>query len=203
MDNRSEIHRVLAALAKEEGETSSETGVGLRAKGDAPVASELGEAGTERRRCPRYKCEGSAEFRVEGHSVRTWATVTDLSRTGCYVEMHSTFPQHTNVDLTIDVAGIRFRTKGNVRIAYPFLGMGIAFTEMSDQDRTELDTILFRLAAGPREPEAESATKPLDLSRILDQSVVLGEVAKFFQDHKALSREQFAELLSHHTNLLR
>ena len=38
---------------------------------------------TEKRGEPRYKCEGSAEFRTDGFEVRTWARVTDLSRSGC------------------------------------------------------------------------------------------------------------------------
>ena len=37
----------------------------------------------ERRRSPRYKCEGSAEFQEGGTDVRTWGTFTDLSLNGC------------------------------------------------------------------------------------------------------------------------
>jgi hypothetical protein len=44
----------------------------------------------ERRRSPRYNCEGSAEFRVEGSDVRTWGTLTDISVHGCYIEMTAT-----------------------------------------------------------------------------------------------------------------
>ena len=35
----------------------------------------------ERRRYPRYKCEGSVEFRLANSDVRTWGTLTD-NRTG-------------------------------------------------------------------------------------------------------------------------
>jgi hypothetical protein len=40
--------------------------------------------GAEKRRSPRYKCEGSAEMRELSCDVHTWATVTDISRHGCY-----------------------------------------------------------------------------------------------------------------------
>src|SRR5258708_4874651 len=53
----------------------------------------------EKRGEPRYKCEGSAEFRTDGFEVRTWARVTDLSRSGCYVEMQATSPLNTAVTL--------------------------------------------------------------------------------------------------------
>jgi hypothetical protein len=49
-------------------------------------------AAQERRQSPRYKCEGSAQFRVGGSAVRTWGTFTDISLGGCYVEMTATYP---------------------------------------------------------------------------------------------------------------
>ena len=86
----------------------------------------------EKRRNPRYKCEGSAEFRTQGIDVRTWATVTDISRSGCYVEMQATSPRDTRVDMVIEVKGIRVQVKGTVRTSYPLLGMGITFTDITE-----------------------------------------------------------------------
>jgi len=37
--------------------------------------------GAEKRRSPRYMCEGSAELREDGCDVRTWSTFTDISCT--------------------------------------------------------------------------------------------------------------------------
>jgi hypothetical protein len=48
--------------------------------------------GAEKRRSPRYKCEGSARLREEGCDVRTWSTFTDVSLRGCYVEAQATYP---------------------------------------------------------------------------------------------------------------
>ena len=44
----------------------------------------------ERRRDVRYKCNGNAEFHTEGIDVRTRAAVSDISRSGCYVELQAT-----------------------------------------------------------------------------------------------------------------
>ena len=57
-----------------------------------PTPEPVETAPPERRRNPRYKCEGSATFRVEGTNVRTWGTFTDLSCSGCYVELKASFP---------------------------------------------------------------------------------------------------------------
>jgi hypothetical protein len=42
-------------------------------------AIDSSKKGAERRRYPRYKCEGSAEIRTDGSSVRTWATFSEVS----------------------------------------------------------------------------------------------------------------------------
>lgn len=153
----------------------------------------------DRRRSPRYKCEGSVEFRTEGSDVRTWATCTDLSRNGCYVEMQATSPVDTAVNMVIEARGIRVSAKGCVRVSYPFLGMGIAFTEILDEDRAQLDELLRRLASGLSAPACPLAPKPtpsptLDLARV-NAAGTLGAVARFFQTHATLTREQFTELI--------
>ncbi len=156
----------------------------------------------DKRRNPRYKCEGSAEFRSEGSTVRTWATVTDLSRSGCYVEMQATSPVDTALSMTIEIAGIRVGVKGVVRVSYPFLGMGIAFTEVSENDKARFEELLHRLAAGITGPAYQSAEKLApaspDLADIADPRAALKAVGAFFQEHHTLTREQFLELVERH-----
>lgn len=89
----------------------------------------------ERRRNPRYKCEGSATFGVPGSTVRTWGTFTDLSVSGCYVELKATFPLGAIIDLELELNGVRTQVSGEVRISYPFLGMGGAFRDMTKENR--------------------------------------------------------------------
>ena len=169
-----------------------------------PAASAPAEAyPSEKRRSPRYKCEGSAEFRFEGSTVRTWATVTDVSRSGCYVEMQTTSPADTKVDMIIEVMGIRASVKGVVRVSYPFLGMGIAFTEITPEQQVKLDELLLRLASGVQAP-AYTATDPLldargrAMPEIADPRGALQAVTEFFANHRVLTREQFLELLEKH-----
>ena len=116
--------------------------------GENLPASSAGNAfkGAEKRRSPRYKCEGSAEVREDGCDGRTWATFTDVSVHGCYVEAQATYPAGTILHLKLEVKGMRVETKGTVRVSYPYLGMGIAFTEISDENATNLRKLVAALS---------------------------------------------------------
>lgn len=153
--------------------------------------------GPEKRRSPRYKCEGSAEMCEEGHDVRTWAAFKDISLHGCYVEATATYPVGTLLDMKLEANGLQVRTSGTVRVTYPFLGMGIAFTEMAEQDRTRLKELLRTvmrpavvmgpslLSSGPLEPV------PL----ITDPNAAMGALAEFFEKHQTLFRDEFLRIL--------
>jgi hypothetical protein len=151
----------------------SETGANFVEKSESSLAG-------EKRGAPRYKCEGSAEFRTEGFEVRTWARVTDLSLSRCYVEMPATSPLNTAVNLMIEVNGLRMHIKGAVKTSYSMLGMGIAFTEIPDTDRLQLQEIIRQLAIEPSAmPDPTPAEGP-NLLVIIDPSAALNAVANFF-----------------------
>ena len=164
-------------------------------KDSASAAQQPGD----KRRSPRFKCAGSVEFRCQGSTVRTWATVTDLSRNGCYAEMQATSPADTPLDMIVDVMDIRVQVKGIVRVSYPFLGMGIAFTEISDADKKQLDEILSRLAGGtPVLPPPTEKSASFTLASVSDPLGVLKAAEAFFEEHHTLTRDQFSELIEKH-----
>jgi hypothetical protein len=159
-------------------------------------------AGGERRRSPRYKCSGSAQFRVEGSDVHTWGTVTDISQNGCYVELMATFPVGAIVDLQLELNGIRAYVKGEVRVSYPCLGMGIAFREISDENRVRLLDMLRSVgpAAPPVTPIASDAQSVstvtlLALPIIINPAAALQVLAEFFETHSNLTKQDFVRLL--------
>jgi hypothetical protein len=163
---------------------------------NGPAAPSESASGTpERRLNLRYKCQGSVEFRVAQSDVRTWATVTDISRSGCYVEMQATSAVNTCFGMLIEIDGIRVRTQGVVRVRYPFLGMGIAFSEMSEEDRAKLEEILVRLAASVA-PTRVSGTANVDSSQYVDDGEVVQAITTFFRKNRLLSHAEFREILS-------
>lgn len=158
-------------------------------------------AGAERRRSPRYKCSGSAQFRVEGSDVHTWGTLTDISQHGCYVELMATFPVGANVDMQLELNGIRAHVKGEVRVSYPCLGMGIAFREISDENRVHLLEMLRTVSPSAPPPPAASDTQsvstvtPLALPIIINPAAALQILAEFFEIHPNLTKDEFVRLL--------
>lgn len=123
--------------------------------------------GAEKRRSPRYKCEGSAELREDGGEVRTWATFSDVSLHGCYVEAQATYPVGTILHMKLELNGFRVETMGNVRVNYPYLGMGIAFADMSTENAARLRELLGAISRptvvmGPGMASSLPACGPLE-----------------------------------------
>ena len=135
MDRRTEMHGVKSAEAN--------PGIAIIPTEDSSRIATL-----ERRRDVRYKCNGNAEFHTEGIDVRTQAAVSDISRSGCYVELQATSQVNTSVDMLITVNGIGVRVKGIVRTSYPLLGMGISFTEISKEAQVQLEELILSCSGG-------------------------------------------------------
>ncbi|MFI5113879.1 MAG: PilZ domain-containing protein [Terriglobales bacterium] len=159
---------------------------------------QIGPEKAERRRSPRYSCNGSAEFRAAGGDVRMWGTLTDISRHGCYVEMTSTFPAGTDVDLGMEVQGIRVRARGRICVSYPFLGMGIAFTEIAPEQEASLEQLLSALAEHRGPPIADPGLKEESGVRetvaAAAPNALLDEIVRFFAVNRLLSREEFIRI---------
>ena len=150
----------------------------------------------ERRQVPRIRCSGSVEFHADGTDVRMWGTLTDVSLHGCYVEMNTTFPVDTKVHLVLKSFGVRVQARGTVRATYPFLGMGIVFTEIEPGQQLQLEQLLATLAGRNAIAIAESpdGSGMKDTLASADPRAFLDEVAEFFRKKALLSREEFCEI---------
>jgi hypothetical protein len=162
----------------------------------------------EKRKSPRYRCQGSARLREIITGVSTWATFTDISLHGCYVEAMATFRMGAKLGLTMEVNGFRVDCNGEVRVVYPNLGMGISFTAMSDSDRECLRELLRSLSRpsvilGVR-PETKAALildadghslPPAPATPITNPGAALRAVINFFDERHILSREEFFRIL--------
>ena len=182
---------------KQQPDWPASTNPVLTTRSMAPMP-QIGPERAERRRSPRYSCSGSVEFRAGGGDVRMWGTLTDISRSGCYVEMTSTFPTGTEVDLGMEVQGIRVRARGRVCVSYPFLGMGIAFTEIAPEQEASLEQLLSALAEHRGPPVADPGLKEESGVReavaAAALNVLLDEIVRFFAVNRLLSREEFIRI---------
>jgi hypothetical protein len=176
-------------------------------EGVAPGSEQQSAAGIEqyesanKRRTPRYKCEGSVEIREEGCDVRTWATFTDISLYGCYVEAQATYPVGTILNMKLDANGMRVETRGNVRVNYPYLGMGIAFVAITDDNETRLREMLASISRGsavtaPGMPSTLPAQTPLiSVPTNTDPGAAIQQLVEFFDHRQMLMREDFLRIL--------
>jgi PilZ domain len=181
---------------------SSQADAASAAAGNAdPDAPELrGEQfhGANKRQARRYKCEGSVEMRTEGCDVRTWATFTDISLYGCYIEAQATFPAGTVLNLKLEANGIRVETRGNVRVNYPYLGMGVAFVGMTGENVGRLRRILASASRGcvvEGMDQAPTATGSDAASSIAQATAVIRDLMEFFEKCETLGREDFVRIL--------
>ena len=117
-------------------------------------------SGAERRRFSRQHCRISAQIATVAGGASMKGTVTDLSLSGCFVEMLSPLPVNAEVVLVTDSSGgAPFTARGVIRISLQGMGIGIEFTLMSPQDRlrlAELAPLSKRLIEieSPYSPEA-------------------------------------------------
>jgi hypothetical protein len=156
--------------------------------------------GSEKRRSPRYQCEGSVQMREVNCDVHTWATFSDISLHGCYVEAQATYPVGTVLQLKLETKGIRVETRGTVRVNYPYLGMGIAFTEMSSDNEAKLRELLASISRpsmimGPGIASTLPARGVLELPPITKPEAVIEALVEFFRDRQLLMRDDFARIV--------
>lgn len=55
------------------------------------------------------------------------------------VELKATFPLGAIIDLELELNGMRTQVSGVVRISYPFPGMGVAFRDMTKENRVQIE----------------------------------------------------------------
>jgi PilZ domain len=198
-ENREGIGSLLAL--KQSSRADAASAPGGNPELDAPELHEEQNHGANRRQARRYKCEGSVEMRTEGCDVRTWATFTDISLHGCYIEAQATFPVGTVLNLKLEANGIRVETRGNVRVNYPYLGMGVAFVGMSAENVGRLRRILASASRGCVVERMEVGAGKAGLERasgtpvIAESAAVIQGLMEFFEDHETLGRQDFVRML--------
>ncbi len=197
----------LMGLRNSGGSNAAASAPSLKAEFQQPVADATATSsdpqyqGAEKRRGPRFKCEGSAELRQDGRDIRTWATFTDVSLHGCYVEAQATYPAGTILHMKLEANGIRVETKGNVRMNYPYLGMGIAFVDMSGESVLRLRQMLATIShgcvvMGPGMASTLPSDAPLGaVPLITDPAAAVQELIEFFESRQMLMREDFLRIL--------
>jgi len=198
-DNREGVAYLLAL--KQSSQAAAASAPAGNADPDAPELHGEQFHGANKRQARRYKCEGSVEMRTEGCDVRTWATFTDISLYGCYIEAQATFPAGTVLNLKLEANGIRVETRGNVRVNYPYLGMGIAFVGMTEENVARLRQIMASVSRGcvVMQTDIKSMVAGSEAASgmpvIADPQGMIRELMELFEGREMLGREDFLRIL--------
>ncbi len=158
-----------------------------------PAASEP----AEKRRHPRFPFSSGGEVFDPQANVHLTGRLSDISRSGCYMDTISPFAENAAVILTVTHEGRTFKTKARVVYSLNGMGMGMMFTTMEPDQARVLDGWLAELGGlihlapdtanlGPATPEALLQAAPVvdqelrdivrELIVVLSRKSIVGDV---------------------------
>jgi hypothetical protein len=156
--------------------------------------------GVEKRRSARFKCIGKVEMYEDGCDAPTFATFSDISLHGCYVETQATYPVGTAFRIKLEANGHKIEATGRVRVNYPYAGMGIAL-EMTDENRAHMKALLASImrpvmVMSPSMASSLSAHGSKEsVPLISDPGTALQALIDFFESKQTLTRDDFVRVL--------
>jgi hypothetical protein len=107
--------------------------------------------------------------------------------------MTATSPVGTVVELTLDAAGIRVHATGEVKVSYPL--------KVPGEEQAGLREMLQRLSARASISSANDNPSRSGPDAMLPTFAEAGEfvkrIARFFDTHSSLSKDEFLRLLGH------
>jgi PilZ domain len=113
--------------------------------------AETAAASDERRKRPRFLCEGIGEVIVLGGALRFTGQIHDLSATGCRVvtEVMFSLERGTQVEMAMVVNKVHFRVAGGVRSNHRARGVGLEFMNVSTRCARLIQDLIAELEGKP------------------------------------------------------
>jgi PilZ domain len=108
--------------------------------------NEQEEPGRERRRHPRYSCDGNAEVHLPHAGLLFHGRIQNLSVSGCYIETELNLERGTYVEVFFGLHQLRFRLAGNVIGVDRRSGVRIAFLNVTGRRATYIEELMRELA---------------------------------------------------------
>src|SRR5260370_29050942 len=93
--------------------------------------------GDDSRKSVRVKCSISVELHSGGQII--WGRTSDLSQSGCFVEMHIPLKVESKFEIVLWLDGTKLRLQGSVASTSPGFGIGVRFMNVTSQDREFLE----------------------------------------------------------------
>lgn len=138
-----------------------------------PVASDP----VEKRRHPRFPFSTGGDAFDPQANVRVTGRLSDISRSGCYMDTISPFAVNAAIILTVTREGRTFKTKAKVVYSLNGMGMGIMFTTMEPDQARVLDGWLAELGGllhlepDPAKMDAATPEALVEVAPVIDQEL--------------------------------
>ena len=100
----------------------------------------------ERRSAQRFPFIAHAELSDAQRTTRLSVRISDLSLTGCYVDMIHPLPAGTDIVLDVSADSGCFQARGRIVYSVPQLGAGVAFLNPSPELTAQLERSLADVA---------------------------------------------------------
>jgi len=96
----------------------------------------------DRRAHPRFKTTNSVEIYPDGQNAPIRARTADISLGGCFVEMPNPLPKDTTLRIAVWVRDTKLWAEAKVITSTPGFGIGIQFTQITEQEKNQLQQFL-------------------------------------------------------------
>lgn len=110
----------------------------------------------DRRRFPRYPCTGEVQI-FQGEQRWGWGRVSDISRSGCYIETTHPLPAYSHVQLRLTIAGIFLEIGASVVSSDPMFGMGMDFNVIPPDRWEKLQLVIEKVTDACHSPAVQQA----------------------------------------------
>jgi PilZ domain len=107
-----------------------------------PYKPQGSNTGADRRGFPRLKCTNSVQLQPEGQPAPIWVKAIDLSSGGCFIEMSMPLPKNTRLKIGLWINESKLWISGKVVNSRPGFGIGVQFTDISEEDSERLQQFL-------------------------------------------------------------
>jgi hypothetical protein len=130
-----------------------------------PAAAIPGQPAQDRRRHPRFACEGSATVRSVTGNLVAHGPVKDISAGGIYVETLVPLPVNTVVRIKLGIGDVSVDAEGEVRASHASIGMGIAFQNLTPEAAGNIAQIV-EIISEHKAPSSPATAVPPDVQTV-------------------------------------
>lgn len=164
-------------------------------KSSSAYASSTGSDVADRRSTERFPFSAVTEVVDIATATRITARVSDISLTGCYLDVINVFGPGTKIQINIRHGNLQFEATGAVVYSLPGMGMGITFTPVPQ----EMASVLKRWIAQVKGDTAPFEAAPEVVNVIQNypkvERHILGRLIGLMMQKNMLTANEGTELL--------